>query len=736
MYSNENIWNSITSSIERGDCNEALEMITRARRQEPCLENNISTLLLLDILKSRALLQLGNYHEAIQLAERVLEQNEELFTKTQLKYHIQAVLAESFQQLGRLEESQAVLNEMDHLLQSMKEVLAEPDLQPLEAMFHYLLGRLYFRKGQHDDSQRHLEQALMLLSEHANLFWKGRILKDMGSVAGAKGDYAKAKEYLREALELFHQLGNKKELGAVYNNLGVMCWSGGDVNKGLQYYTKAQQYWNECGYAMGVATTLNNMAMIHAEEGQYQRALDLLLENLQFWRTMGNKQELSRTTNNIGILYRYKGELFKALTYQHQALELQATIGNDQELGELYHEIARLHHLIGNAEEAKKHYELASSIRRKIGNPTDLLSSLFWQLVLEVESRNLSQTQAIYSEISALHQTMEKNQRMNFYCALTEAYMLKQNRRLETLAHAQQMFRELADQDPVIDLELTAFATFNFWDLLLLEVALLGNESVFEEVHSSISRLEQLSSVEHSILWLSEIHAFKARLEMFNGRFDKAITILSQVESMINKYGIEYLKPRISNMVDDVLILAEQVKSKEIKPESLEQRLQLSHIMNQINDLATGRLSEIPEPPPEDPLLLVITSVDGLPLLNKILDATVQADEMLIGGFLSAINSFGKEIFSKAEALDRVLYKNHTILFRPEDHLLFCYVFKGHTHSARKKLERVVTSLQKFPRLWDELQRHAAMGIIPNQVKESLYAVLQEIWGNDKPHNS
>lgn len=78
--------------------------------------------------------------------------------------------------------------------------------------------------------------------------------------------------------------------------------------------------------------------------------------------------------------------------------------------------------------------------------------------------------------------------------------------------------------------------------------------------------------------------------------------------------------------------------------------------------------------------------------------------ENLIGSFLSAINSFGKEAFSSNLPFERMKHHDYSIVMRIEKPLLFCNVFKGQSYSATQKITTIAESVKtKLHGSWDQL---------------------------------
>lgn len=68
----------------------------------------------------------------------------------------------------------------------------------------------------------------------------------------------------------------------------------------------------------------------------------------------------------------------------------------------------------------------------------------------------------------------------------------------------------------------------------------------------------------------------------------------------------------------------------------------------------------------------------------RIIHFILETPTRIIGGYLTAINQFGDEIFS--EGLDRAKYGEYTVLMKSVDPFLVCYLFKGQSFLAKQKL--------------------------------------------------
>jgi hypothetical protein len=75
----------------------------------------------------------------------------------------------------------------------------------------------------------------------------------------------------------------------------------------------------------------------------------------------------------------------------------------------------------------------------------------------------------------------------------------------------------------------------------------------------------------------------------------------------------------------------------------------------------------------------------------------------LFSAFMSAFNSFSGEIFSKS--IDKVEIGDNTILIKPFKPYLACYIIKGQSYPAKKKLSRFSDSVKNTVEIWEALNK-------------------------------
>ena len=82
-------------------------------------------------------------------------------------------------------------------------------------------------------------------------------------------------------------------------------------------------------------------------------------------------------------------------------------------------------------------------------------------------------------------------------------------------------------------------------------------------------------------------------------------------------------------------------------------------------------------------------------------------EDDILGGILTTINYIISEVFS--EGLDRAVFGQYTLLMMSAQPFLACYIFKGHSYYAYRKIRNFLDSIQNDSVIWQSLQNFCQM---------------------------
>ena len=114
------------------------------------------------------------------------------------------------------------------------------------------------------------------------------------------------------------------------------------------------------------------------------------------------------------------------------------------------------------------------------------------------------------------------------------------------------------------------------------------------------------------------------------------------------------------------------------------------------------QMMEPPDLVEEDPILLIIMDKAGNAYFNHTFIEDWDHSE-LFSSFISAFNTFSSEVFSKS--IDRIKIGENTIFINPVEPFLTCYVSKGQSYPAIKKLNKFSDSIKDKTEIWEKLNK-------------------------------
>ncbi len=143
------------------------------------------------------------------------------------------------------------------------------------------------------------------------------------------------------------------------------------------------------------------------------------------------------------------------------------------------------------------------------------------------------------------------------------------------------------------------------------------------------------------------------------------------------------------------------------------------------------RIEDIPHLKPEKPETFLIMEESGQIIFSHNFNPERRLNEQLIGGFLAAINSFGKETFSASGSIERIKHQEHTLLLNAEENLYFCYIFQGQSYSALEKLSSFIKKTKKNPEMWNSLITWNPTNPLPQQIEEQIKKLVQALFSTE-----
>ncbi|MFX0065676.1 MAG: tetratricopeptide repeat protein [Candidatus Hermodarchaeota archaeon] len=711
--------------LQQGKFHEVLDKLDSLLAKERL---KIIDRLKVQLLKSRILISLGKFDHALELARQVHEVSKDVETPL-ITLDALILMANSLLSLGNFDESLRLIKQGKNVLPIIIGATSS-GLAEREANLNLYEGQIYGRQGKWDLALGTLQKSLIISEKMQNKLDTADSLSAIGAIYIGKGELDQALEYLQKSHRIFEELENQEKLATSFHNLGVIYGNKGEIDQSIVYFEKSLEIREQLGNQMHIGFSLTNLGITYLHKGDFNRSLDYLQKSLVIFEQLASQEDIGRVLNNIGKIYSAKGESDQALEYFHKSLAIFEELENSNLVkrltGTLNTDIGIAYMNNGNLNEALMYMLRGLKLREEAGNDHALANSLFYLIIAFLEGGDVESAKNYLQQLLKIKE--RTNARViNQGSRVVQAMILKTSTRTRDKVKAQELFQQVAEEE-ITYFDITVRAHLNLCELLFLEFKNSKDPEILKEIKVSIDKVLNLAKLQNSYSLLAEIYILKSKLALIEQDVDLARGFLTQAHLIAEEKGLEKLAMTIS-MEYDAFLLQLGTENDLIKQEiPITESGELSGIENLITRLAQQRTLETPEPSEEEPVLLLILAESGINIFSKSFQSERQLDTLLIGGFLSAINTFGKQVFVDSGTIDRISYQDYTVVIKALDQLMFCYVFKGHSYLAVKKLESFIERLQASE-VWIDIKSRVDKNKVKTLLDDPLiYEIITDVF--------
>ncbi|MFQ6125676.1 MAG: tetratricopeptide repeat protein [Candidatus Heimdallarchaeota archaeon] len=591
-------------------------------------------------------------------------------------------------------------------MDTIQNVMAS-DITERKVMLLALESGLYSYMGEMERALECVQQGLTLHKQLKRPHMIANSLYYIGFTYLHQGDYKRALEYLQQSLTLREQLGTPQAIAQSLYCLGVTYANIGEMERALEYLQQSLTLREHLGTHYGVAQSLAWLGAVYTNKGELEHALETLQQCLSICehvRIPGTFVE-ARAFQYLGIINLQKGEWESSLEYLQKSLSIFQEQGIKLQIGLNRTLIGRLYLHSGNLDAAFQYGLESLKVLEEAGITlfggfffAFNLSLLVWisleQGKMELARRYLHRLKTLRGNVASKVTDLAYR--------FTQAMVLKVSPRTRDKMRAQELFQQIT-KDEIISRDYTVLASLNLCELLFFEFKTSEAPEILHEIKTITNRLLDLAKSQYSYSLLAETYLLQAKLALIELDIPHARHLLSQAQVLAEEKGLQKLAMSISYEHDLLLDQLNQWEALRDREPSLADAGALSGVESQLTRMVQQRAVELPPLQPDEPLLLLILTESGISIYSKKFTLGQQLDDQLIGGLLTAINNFGKEVFAGAET-DRITYQEYTVVLKALESLLFCYIFKGQSYLALQKLERLIEQVQASPSIWEILK--------------------------------
>ncbi len=602
---------------------------------------------------------------------------------------------------GKFEEVFLLLNKIDK----------KEDLTDLDRLTHNLIkSSVFFRFRDDEECFKYAEKAYQESQELGLDLYSIDALLNMAWALLWLGDFEKAFELTLRSENILKTLTNistleleRKEANILYIKASGY-WFLANVEKGLDCAKRSLELRQKLGIKHEI---VESYSLISGYYTYFKDDLDYALELLEQCQSyaidINHPWVDSFIPKNLGVIFYMKGDLKKALIYYKKILaffeeknNLLPIITTISDTGNIYREMGDLDQCLVYL---KRGFEIAKKTRNNwaISEVTSSLIEVF------VVKGDIERAQKYLEQLEAIYKQEDDNKQIEQSYFISKALVLKSSPRIHNRVKAQELLKQIIDGEMITN-EHIIIALLNQSELLLEELHMTNSIEIIDEIQPLINKLLEIAVKLRSYWFLAESYVLQAKLSLLTLDLKGARRLFTQAQRIAEKHGMHRIAAKISIEHDEFLqklSIWEKLKDSE---SSLSERFKLTNLNEQMTYMIQKRRSEVPEIIEENPVMILVISEGGLSTFSKLFTKTLDIEENLISSFLATFNTFSGELFS--EGLDRATFGQYTLLMKRISTFLVCYLFKGHSFSAQKKIQNFVENIKNNEDLLEKFNKY------------------------------
>jgi tetratricopeptide (TPR) repeat protein len=442
-------------------------------------------------------------------------------------------------------------------------------------------------------------------------------------------------------------------------------------------------------------------------------------------KDLGNRKSASAALHNVGSAYRTIGDLDKALEYVAQSRKGSEEIDYIPNLAGAITTTGIILHQKGRLEEAASYLDESISMFKDIRHKVYLARALYHAIIVAVDQEKLEKAENLLEEMRSIDDTLD-SLLINQHYRVARALWLKEKGNETDLEEAQNLFQQVVNEK-ITFFEVTFLSLLSLCDLLVDQLRETGQEQIMNSLKEYTDMALELAKNQGSHWLEAETYCLQAQIALIEFEYENAKTLLTRAQLIADDKGLNQLARRISNEFDELLKQEEKWTELTISDAPIAERVDVAQI-----DERVGRMSRIKEAAAsqdeeDQPIqFMLMAAHGGFCIASKEFQTAFKVDESLVSGFLTAITSFSDEVFDSP--LDRIKVGDYIILFRAILPFLFCYVFKGESYTALKKVDRIISELKENQTLWSSLENTVESGLLDTSTTRQVEELVTEIF--------
>lgn len=604
----------------------------------------------------------GSWNEAIRYYQKSFELFKELTDLEGISNSL-ANLGIAYRNMGQWEEAiQAYKQSLEIDKELGDQVGSATDIMNIGIAFEVL--------GRTKEAIEHYQESLSIFRTLENEKGIATCLLNIGNAFEILKKWDKALDFYEKSREIFEKLDDKSNISKCLTNIGITLRKLGKWEEAIVNYEKSLTWFKSLNDQAAISKCLIDLGVAYYTTGKWEKALEYYKESWDLFRKLGDRPGEALTCINLGLLHQEHGEKNQALKYFIDAFGIYSTLLthiDKEEYRESYaKEFEELPKLINNLQNLleEKPIEVKEFVpAEEMEGGAELMNQLLSQLRENIEELNTTmKSQTGYADFSKNVSGL-----MNLVNKTLTTFSLTEKLRSEKIGkiildsietcNICLMLYESCDQDPKASTVLSYLAKIN------------------SRLKGSFPELDLIEAIQNTI---SMVNEESRKSETISGGF--ALELKFMLLTWIKRlFGLATSNRKLYiesvGKFDD-----ETFRKLESELNGISERLNIEEI-NYAYEILT--------------LLIITKKISGIPIYQvKFVETSIDPD--LLGGFLSAIQSFGSELSKEKTSMEKLVYRGFNINFQDGEYIRCALILKGViTELLSKRLKQFVSDFEE-----------------------------------------
>jgi tetratricopeptide (TPR) repeat protein len=572
------------------------------------------------------------------------------------------------------------------------------------------LGIIARNLGNWEEAIDYYHQSFEMDEKRGDKQGSATCLMNIGIALEALGKVKDAVENYQKSLAIFKELKDDKRMATCLLNIGNAFGILEKWDKAVKFYKQSRKMFEKLKDKSNVSKCLTNIGIALRNLGHWQDAIKQFKESLEWFESLNDQAAISKCLFNLGVSYYTIDNWSEALNYYEQSLELFRKLGDRPGEALICYNLGVGYHKNNEIREALKYFteslgiyntlltqisseEYRESYAREFADLPNLIIRL--SVILEEQSDEImvgitttSETEGkeapmnklltqLKDNITQLNVSVKGQVAMSQFTENISALMNLVDKTLVTFTTTEKMKSEILSQRIMTLIE-TCSSFIEFYQSCKLKVIISTLLRSLDKIYSKLVK---------SFPELDLNKAMISRIEQVKEEYNEKDGVTESLSLELKFSTLSWIKPLI-NMTKSNINLYKETGGEQDQKIIQDFELKLENLSKIFTEKEQEYSDQVLN------YLLVIKIDSGIALYQENF-IEMEFDSTLMGGFLSAISSFGAEFTRERTRMEKLAYKDFKIHFQDGKYIRCALILKGKiTELLKNRLKLFVTDFE------------------------------------------